>query len=344
VVKGGRHGKTLLNSLAAHEDRMRLAICIGTFRRRGLLQVLLDGISRLTFCKVPRPEITIIVVDNDVNRSAETVCREARLSWPVKYFVEPRRGISFVRNRAIAEAGDVDFIATIDDDEVPSAEWLDELLWTQREFKADIVNGPVLPQYDDRVANWVKQGKFFVHANYLTGTRVTFCYTGNSLIRSEVFSDVPLFDNRFALTGGEDTHFFLRAQQAGYTIIWSREAITYEWISTARASAAWILRRQYQLGNCWAYCELSLDRRIHVRVIRLAKASAFIAIGSALTLCSAFLGKAATGRALQRVSRGLGMLTAMAGFRFRAYQPKSKEPAETHIQTGSQELSQSTVK
>lgn len=322
---------------------MRLAICIGTFKRCQLLRALLNGLSKLTFRKVPRPDISIVVVDNDAHGTAQNACMQAKLPWPVRYFVEPRRGITFVRNRAIAEAGDVDFVATIDDDEVPVAEWLDELLWTQAQFSADIVNGPVMPHFDSGVADWVKRGGFFNGLDYSTGTARNFCNTGNALIRSAVFSHVPLFDDRFALTGGEDTHFFLRARQAGYTIVWSREAVAYEAISTFRANAAWILRRQYQIGNTLTFCELSLDERAQTQLLRFAKGSCFIAMGTAGTLPAIFLGKAAVLRSLQHVYRGLGMLTALAGSRYLAYRCAGADPAEQCLQSGSPELSKSIV-
>lgn len=323
---------------------MRVAICIGTYRRCQLLRTLLTGISKLTFRKILEPEISIIVVDNDVHQSAEAICREAELPWPVKYYIEPRRGISFVRNRAIAEAGDVDFVATIDDDEVPVPEWLDELLWTQAQYSADIVNGPVKPQFDDGVANWVKRSGLFNSLDYATGTMIAFCYTGNSLIQSAVFSGVSLFDDKFALTGGEDTEFFLRARRAGYKIVWSREAVTYETISIARANAAWILRRQYQLGNTWMFCELSLDApRMQTRLLRFAKASCFIAMGAAWTPISIFRGKAAIVRSLRPIYRGLGMLTALAGSRYFAYQSGGTDRVDPCLQSGSSDLSQSIV-
>src|SRR5690242_10519913 len=102
---------------------MRVAICICTFRRRGLLRELLGGIVQLRFRKVQAPQMQIVLVDNDEQASAEEVCRSASVQWPIKYVVEPQRGITHARNRAIAEVGPVDFIAFIDDDEVPSAQW-----------------------------------------------------------------------------------------------------------------------------------------------------------------------------------------------------------------------------
>ena len=76
---------------------MSIAICIATYKRPELLRELLIGLSRLIFFKEPAPQIQIIVVDNDPLRSAEPVCAAVPLPWPIKYFLEERRGITHVR-------------------------------------------------------------------------------------------------------------------------------------------------------------------------------------------------------------------------------------------------------
>src|SRR5215470_1390074 len=140
---------------------IRVAICIATLKRPDQLRVLVDGIAQLTFSKVHTPEIRIVVVDNDELASASEVCKTVSIPWSITYAVEPRRGITYARNRAITEAGSVDFVAFIDDDEVPSPNWLDELLWAQAEFAADVVSGPVVPRFSPDVSDWVKRGGFF---------------------------------------------------------------------------------------------------------------------------------------------------------------------------------------
>jgi len=301
---------------------MRIAICIGTYKRSGLLRELLAGISELAFRKKPAPQIEIIVVDNDPAKTAEEVCRAVELGWPLKYIVEERRGIAQVRNRAVKEAGAVDFIVFIDDDEVPTAEWLDELLSAQHRFGADVVSGPVAPKFAPGVAEWVKASGLFHRPSFPTGHSLEKCSTGNVLVRREVFSLVPTFDDRFSLSGGEDSHFFLRVRKAGHSIVWSEEAVVYESISSERANFVWILRRGYQSGNSWPLCEASLDDRLRVRLVRFLKAWAYVASGAAGALVSLFLGKAALARSLRTVCVGLGMLTGLAGRKFLAYQFK----------------------
>jgi succinoglycan biosynthesis protein ExoM len=299
---------------------MRLAICIGTYKRSDLLCELLAGISHLTFRRMPAPRIEVIVVDNDPFKSAEEVCAAVELPCPVKYVAEPRRGITYVRNRAVREAGVVDFIVFIDDDEVPTPQWLDELLAAQHQFGADIVSGPVFPKFAHGVAEWVKAGKFFDRPAFANGRSLDRCSTNNALIRSEVFLRVPAFDDRFRLSGGEDTHFFLRARQAGHSIVWSQEAIVHESIPEERARLAWILRRAYQSGNSWSLCEASLDARMRVRLTRLAIAFGHLVKGSAGVLLSLCLGRAAVVNSLRSILLGAGMLTGLVGRRYLAYE------------------------
>jgi glycosyltransferase involved in cell wall biosynthesis len=307
---------------------MRIAICIGTFQRRELLRNLLTGISQLTFCKVPTPEIEVIVVDNDASGSAREICEAVELPWRKKYVIEPRRGIAYVRNRALHEAGNTNLIAFIDDDEVPCALWLDELLWTQRKFSADVVTGPVLPRFATGVADWVKQGEFFERPKYETGDSPDLSSTNNALVRTEVFSCISGFDDQFQLTGGEDIQFFLRVARAGYRIIWSQDAAVFETVSKERASFAWILHRGYQGGNSWALCESSLDGRARVRMARFAKACVHVVGGVGMVLIGFFSGRAGVSRALQRACLGAGMLTGLFGRKYLAYASNGAAPIE----------------
>ena len=309
--------------LTKKPNPMRIAICIGTYKRPELLRELLVGISQLTFCREPTPQIEIIVVDNDPLRSAQPVCASVELSWPLKYFVEERRGITQVRNRAVAEAGAAGSIAFLDDDEVPAPRWLEELLSAQHRYHADVVAGPVLPRFAPGVPEWAKSSRLFHRPSFSTGQSLNICSTNNALVRTEVFFRVPTFDDRFNLSGGEDTHFFLRVRRAGYAIVWSQEAIVFESIARERASFLWLLRRGYQYGNTWSCCELSLDNRLRVRAARLLKGLAHVVKGVALTAVSVFEGKAALARSLQVVCLGLGMLTGLAGHKFLAYQSPS---------------------
>lgn len=305
------------------QNSARVAICIGTFRRQELLRELLVSIARLTFRKVQPSQIQIVVVDNDELAGAKEICSTVSLPWPIKYVVEPRRGVTYVRNRAVAVAGSADFVAFIDDDEVPSVDWLDELLSVQAEFSADVVSGPVLPRYAPNVPDWVRDGGFFDKPVSATGT-TRRASTNNVLIGTHVFRRVGGFDDAFALSGGEDAHFFLRVWHAGYKIVWSPEAVVVEEVSAERGTVVWLLRREYQTGNGYIFAEAAVDNRLCSWLLRFSKAWGHIVIGSAAAIWrSVLVDRAAVVRSLQRLSLGAGMLAALAGHRFLAYQAVS---------------------
>ena len=232
-------------------------MCIITYKRPEGLKRLLEGLNKLAFNKCKAPELEVIVVDNDAAGSACKFCEETRLgsNWSLKYFIEPRRGIPYARNKAVACAreGHADFVAFIDDDEVPDLSWLDALLYVQRLYQADVVAGPVLPHFTVPVAPWVTQGKFFHRRRMPTGTPVEWAGTGNVLVRSEVFEKMgEIFDERLALSGGEDERFFRRVHYAGYKLMWADEALVYEWVPKSRTSVRWLLRRAYRSGNVYS--------------------------------------------------------------------------------------------
>jgi succinoglycan biosynthesis protein ExoM len=304
----------------------RISICICTFGRRELLRKLLDSIAGLRFDRVPAPLIEIVVVDNDAQATAQEVCNTAALPYPLTYLIEPKRGITYARNRAIAHTDMADFVAFLDDDEVPAPEWLDELLWAQKEFSAEVVSGPVLSKYSPQLPDWIKNGNFFNSRARATGTRLKTCATNNALVATRVFKRVPGFDHAFALSGAEDTDFFLRVSHAGFKIIWSQEAVVFESVPANRGTISWILRREYQTGNGWVFCEQAIDKRWYAWIARLSKACGHILIGSTNTIWSSLMfQKADILRSLRRVSLGSGMLAALAGFRFQAYKTPTME-------------------
>ena len=302
---------------------MRVAVCVCTCERLELLRELLRGIAGLRFHKVQEPEIKVVVVDNGERTSAKETCGSVTMPWPTRYVVEFRRGITYARNRAIAEAGVVDFIAFIDDDEVPDSQWLDELLWTQSEFTADVVSGPVFPKYGSEIPDWVKRGRFFEPSICATGASRNTCACNNVLIATHVLKRVPRFDDAFALSGGEDTNFFLQVKKSGYRIVCSQEAVVFENVPRKRANVFWILRREFQTGNGWVFCEAGIDGRLRIPVTRFLRACGHVVIGSAkAALGTLRFDRVAVVHALQRVSRGVGMLAALAGHRFLAYRAR----------------------
>lgn len=303
---------------------MRVAVCLITYQRPDGLKRLLYGINQLTFKQCELTNLEIIVVDNDSNGTACLLCEQisSEIKWTLKCYVEPRRGIPYARNKAIAcTEEDVDFIAFIDDDEVPEPFWLDELLSVQTLSNADVVSGPVLPYFDKPIPDWITKGKFFERPRYPTGYSLQGAATNNVLIRSEVFKKLDkAFDERLALSGGSDWHFFKRVYCAGYKIVWADNALVYEWIPVSRANLKWLLQRSYRLGITESFCEIDLAPSLVVRVTCISKGVRRIIKGALWVPISFIGGQDKVIKNLRYIYHSVGMLAGVAGRQYQEYQ------------------------
>ena len=303
---------------------MLISICVCTYERPEGLKLLLDGLANLTFSKVPCPDIEVIIIDNDNSGIAEKICSETaqKFPWSLKTDVEAQRGITYARNKSVNLASrEADFIAIIDDDEIPQASWLDELLFVQQQYNADVVTGPVSPHFQgENTPQWVVQGGFFDSSRFPTGTKMNVAFTNNVLVRGDVLRQLkPVFDDRFALTGGEDVYLFENINKLGYRIIWADEAIVYDSIPPSRTNAQWILKRGFSTWGAHSIVETELYPSVKVQTMRALKGLALILIGSIRFIPSLLGGKSQVVKSLLYIYRGLGSLGGILGFKHQEY-------------------------
>jgi len=227
-----------------------ISVCICTYKRLKHLTKLVNGLQHqgtdglFTY--------SIVVVDNDYTRSAEQTVEDLRRhsSVPIRYYNEPEQNIALARNRAVANAKG-DFIAFIDDDEVPSANWLTDLYKACADFHADGVLGPVVPSYEGETPKWVVRGKFHERPTHRTGEVLHWrnMRTGNVLLRRSIFDNGERQFRREFGRGSEDTDFFRRMTAKGFRFVWCGEAPVYEAVPAERCTRSFLLRRALLRGR-----------------------------------------------------------------------------------------------
>jgi len=148
-----------------------------------------------------------------------------------------------------------EYVALIDDDEWPGAQWLLNSYEAARRYQADGVLGPVRPCFEDDPPQWVVRGRFHEKPRQKppqTGAVLKWneTRTSNVLLKRDVFGDgADLFDPRFGLGGGEDVDFFSRMIKKGRVFIWCQEAPVLELISRERCTRKDLLRRALLRGR-----------------------------------------------------------------------------------------------
>ena len=298
-----------------------VSVCVATCGRPIGLARLLGALEVLDL-----PEGTglqVVVVDNDPEESARTVCREAtaRYAYSLRYVVEKSRGIPFARNAALAVAlPESDFVAFIDDDEVPEPGWLGELLRVQARTGADVVSGPCLPRYLQPPPRWIAEGAFHETPRHPTGTPRPGAFTHNVLVHASVFRVLDRhFDESMALNGGDDREFFGRVSDAGFRIVWADDAVVHESVPASRATLRWLVGRGFRVGTSTAGVELRRGPRHRVVPSLLAHGLYCMVKGAGLALGLPLRGRAFAVEGLRLFSYGLGRIAGSAGYLHQEY-------------------------
>jgi glycosyltransferase involved in cell wall biosynthesis len=234
------------------QELPHISVCICTYQRPVLLRRLLNELSEqetgglFTY--------SVVVADNDQDRSGEIPVAEMMHngSLSIKYCVEPTRGISPTRNRAIASA-EGEYLAFIDDDELPVSNWLFTLFTTCNDYAADGVLGPVRRRFEESPPRWLQKSRFYDRRVNPTGMQVKWpeARTGNVLLKREILiGDPSPFRPEFRV--GEDQDFFRRKMGEGRVFIWSAEAEAFEVIPPARWKRIYMMKKALLRGACAA--------------------------------------------------------------------------------------------
>jgi glycosyltransferase involved in cell wall biosynthesis len=255
-----------------------ICVCICTFRRPELLNRLLGRLLQLQ--KVADLfTLSCVVVDNDEDRSAAEVVSLFENSGMVKfiYQCEPERNFAVVRNRAV-RASSGDYIAFIDDDEIPERDWLLRLLETCERYGCDGALGPVRPYFEKRAPCWLEKSGLCDRPVHPTGLVLDWQQTrsGNVLLRRDIFEPGGIWFDPAYRTGGEDVDFFKRVIAAGRKFVWCEEAPAYELVPVERMRLAYHLRRALLQGGI--SLKYGLERNHFADRVRIGLKS-FLAIG-----------------------------------------------------------------
>ena len=218
----------------------KTCILICTFDRPELLRQLLSALVP----QVNAHGCATIIVDNGV-RSSETVVSSFKPEIPIIYERISQPGLVSARNRAIslALATHPEYLAFIDDDEVPEANWLFNLIRRIEETGADFASGPVVPEYAAPPPRWVTEGEFF-HA---PGDSFR---TSNLILRASCLpeNESQWFQYEFNFSGGEDDEFLSRLAANGAVHVVAEAAIVRETVPASRMRRRYIWRRGLRDG------------------------------------------------------------------------------------------------
>jgi glycosyltransferase involved in cell wall biosynthesis len=296
----------------------KIYVCIPTYKRPAKLAALLSAIGRQTFS-----EPIAVLIGNNEHDSVRRYPELSNDNLPV--FIEiivATRGVSAVRNALIAEAlraNDVEWLAWIDDDQLPEANWLSELVSTGRRHDADLVGGPVNQTPEIR-SFWASGATDTSYLPKIEGPVDILNEGGNLLLSARYLRSIERlpFMLDYGRSGGEDYEFFLFARSRHAKIFWAPAANVTEAIPPARLTLRGMLWRQYSTSAYQARADRAYGgtRRVIKTIARNSFAAPAVFVRSMFRDRDVRL---SAGLFLRRLAAVLGALVGLLGKRAERY-------------------------
>ncbi|WP_375412291.1 glycosyltransferase family 2 protein [uncultured Bradyrhizobium sp.] len=258
-----------------------IVVCIPSFRRPQHLRLTLESLARQRTDR----RFAVVLVENDaVKRESVPVAIEFFCDGriPGLCVVEPRQGnceaINAAFETALAAFPAATRLLMIDDDEIASEHWLERMVDAAEATGADLVGGPVQPDFDDKMARGLRRHPAFRPAYDASGPVPVIYGCGNCLITRRVFETLadPAFDLKFNFLGGGDTDFFVRCRQAGMKFHWAADALITETVPHVRTHPGWLVVRGLRIGAINYHIEVKAARSYPARARVVAKLLAML--------------------------------------------------------------------
>lgn len=292
-----------------------------------MLERVLEALGAIDLGGVATGGVDLVVVDNNPTGEARVVCDRVREQLPIRlhFAEEEQRGIAFARNRAVLEAMKLgsDFVAFLDDDDVPRPDWLRRLLERQRETNADLVCGVWHWDVDADSSAWVARSPMFKTPKLNKRKRgiPAWMATCNVLVSRRVIEGLgaggPVFSTEFGFLGCDDTDFFIRAHRSGAQIAIAERSVIDRYWQDMRLTLRGMLRHGFRYGNSAVHIARKHESRSAMRRLK-RKAAKKLTRGVVLFPLS-LTSRSQITRRLYEVSYGLGMVYAFSGRQFEFY-------------------------
>ena len=238
---------------------MELSIIISTYNNAVSLVRTLESVAKQDYDK--KEWECVVVNNNSTDDTAERVAAFAKANPEVniKLVAEPQQGLSFARNRGIAESKG-QFLAFIDDDETINEGFVSAYIDLFRNHGAFVASGVLKVRYDSKRPKWMSRyteqmiaNPFDLGKSIVTVTRTVTPTGGNMAFNREVFNLYGNFDTNLGrkgseLFGGEENDIFARIRDLGERIFYTPHAIAYHHIADRKLTPEYFDKLSYGVG------------------------------------------------------------------------------------------------
>jgi glycosyltransferase involved in cell wall biosynthesis len=237
-----------------------ISAIICTYNREKFLIELFASIEKQT---IDPNRFEVVIVDNNSTDGTKELSKHFAKNNPhlnVRYLFEPNQGLSFARNKGVAESKGK-WVTFLDDDATLTPSFLEIVLdYFEKQPNVACIGGKILLDYETNPPpNWVS--KYIVGMfGYFNPSNREFVFRKNSFPRGSnmsfcksVFDTVGGFNTKLGRSGGnmvgsEEKEFFARFLANGFSATYLPQAVVYHAVPDERLEIKNVLKHARGIG------------------------------------------------------------------------------------------------
>lgn len=238
-----------------------ISVIICTYNREKYIYETLRRVASNTFEK---SGYEIILVNNNSTDSTDAECKRFLNDFEginCRYFIETQQGLSFARNRGIAESkGDI--IVFLDDDSFIEADYLTNLNSQMNNHpEALAFGGKIIPQFESGITpKWICKWTYSWVSAIDKGNKVcefsegSYPIGANMGFRRQTIDKIGTFNTALGRTkknllGGEEKDIFNRLRAQGGKVLYFPNITIHHVIPDSRTTKEYIERLGFGVGT-----------------------------------------------------------------------------------------------
>ena len=238
-------------------DKMDVSVSIRVYNSQATLPLLLDKLA----AQVNTEDINweVVVVDNNSTDNTANIVKDYQASWDypfsLKYFLEPKQGAIFARQRAILESrGEI--IIFLDDDNLPGEDWVFEAYaFAQAHPKAGVFGSRIQGEFEveppkdfGKIQGFLAIKEYGDQPRQFNADRLDLPAGAGMAIRKQVWQ--AALPKELTLKGpignslaskGEDFESMMHISRAGWEIWYNPKMRIYHHIPAWRMEKAYLM-------------------------------------------------------------------------------------------------------
>ncbi|WP_094676486.1 glycosyltransferase [Hydrocoleum sp. CS-953] len=262
-------------SLSENQENVQplISVAICTHNRADRLILALDGLIKQSLAS---QNFEVLIIDNASQDNTQEIGDRYQEKYSnFRYIYEPVLGLSKARNSALNQAK-AKYIAYLDDDAIPSEEWLESILdsFTTVEPSPVCVGGPIYGLWEIPKPDWIDRSMedFFTVLDYGSKPKWfktnKFPYGANMTYRKESLKSVGGFNEKLGRKGKkllsqEELLLNIILEQQGGKFYYNPKAFVQHWVPKERINAEWLLSRSYWQGRSDAIADKVIGKPLY---------------------------------------------------------------------------------